>query len=376
MTITRRMLIAGGGASSLALVGGAGFWRVTQRPRAALLPWALASKASTDVRLDAFRHAILAPNPHNRQPWLIQLDGNDEATISCDLAKRLPDTDPFDRQITTGFGTFLELARMAAAERDVRMEIETFPEGEPQPRLDARPIAKLRFVPDAIILKDPLFPFIIQRRTNREIYDPKRPVPEGLARQIADGTYTVDRSLVADVRAITVDAMTIEQTTTRTFQESIDLMRIGADEVDANPDGLALAGPKMEALKLLGVLDKASLRDQSSTAFKTGLEMQQEICGSVPALLWITTPSNSRADQLEAGRRYVRANLRATMCGISMHPLSQSLQEYPEMAGRFADIHKLLNSKEGARVQMLARIGYAQAVEPAPRWPLEVHFRT
>jgi hypothetical protein len=376
MPISRRMLVAGAATSAFALVGGAGFWRVMRRPRSALLPWAPIFKAPADVRLDAFQHAILAPNPHNRQPWLIRLDGNDEATISCDLAKRLPDTDPFDRQITIGFGTFLELARMTAAERGVRMEIEIFPEGEPRPRLDARPIAKLRFVPDPMVAKDTLFPLITQRRTNREVYDPKRPVPQDLARQIADGTYTVDRKLVAAVRAITVGAMTIEQTTTRTFQESIDLMRIGADEVDANPDGLVLAGPKMEALKLLGVLDKASLGDQSSTAFKTGLEMQQEICDSIPALLWITTPSNSRADQLEAGRRYVRANLRATMRGISMHPLSQPLQEYPEMVERFADIHKLLDSKDGERVQMLARIGYAHPIEPAPRWPLEAHFRT
>jgi hypothetical protein len=376
MIISRRMLIAGAGASTLALVGGAGYWRVTRRPRSALLPWALDSEASSDVRLDAFRHAILAPNPHNRQPWLIRLEGGDGAIISCDLGKRLPDTDPFDRQITIGFGTFLELARMAAAERGARMEIQPFPDGEPQPRLDARPIAKLRFLLDATVAKDPLFSTITKRRTNREIYDPKRLVPEDLVRQIADGAYTVDRNLVGAVRRITVDAMTIEQTTKRTFKESIDLMRIGADEVDANPDGLTLAGPKMEALKLLGVLDKASLGDQSSTAFQTGLEMQQEICGSIPALLWITTPNNSRADQLEAGRRYVRANLRATMRGVSMHPLSQSLQEYPEMAGRFADIHKLLKTRDGERVQMLARVGYAQSIEPAPRWPLEAHFRT
>ena len=376
MVINRRLIIAGAGVTTLALVGGAGFWRVTRRPNSALLPWALDSKATADVRLDAFRHAILAPNPHNRQPWLIKLEGGDAATISCDLAKRLPDTDPFDRQTTIGFGTFLELARIAAAERGVRMEIIPFPEGEPEPTLDARPIARLRFVPDPTVLKDPLFQSIVKRRTNREVYDPARIVPEDLVRQIADGTYAVSNNVIAAAKAITVDAMTIEITTTRTFRESIDLMRIGADQVDANPDGLTMTGPKMEALKLLGVLDKASLSDPTSTAFKTGLEMQQEICGSIPALLWITTSSNSRTDQLEAGRRYVRANLRATMRGVAMHPLSQSLQEYPEMAGRFGDIHKLLGTKGEERVQMLARIGYAEPVEPAPRWPLKAHFRT
>lgn len=376
MTMSRRMMIAGAGATTLALAGGAGMWRVTRRPRTATQPWTIEPKPPTDVRLDAFRHAILAPNPHNRQPWLIRLDGDDAATISCDLAKRLPDTDPFDRQITIGFGTFLEVARIAATARGMRMEIEPFPEGEPQPRLDTRPIARVRFVADSAIAKDPLFAAISRRRTNREVYDPDRPVVEDTARQIADGTYAVDRQLIAAVRAVTVDAMTIETTTPRTFQESINLMRIGADEANANPDGLALVGPQLETFKLLGVLSRSALEDQSSTAFKSGLQMQQEICGSIPALVWITTPGNSRADQLEAGRRYVRANLRATMRGVAMHPLSQSLQEYPEMARRFSEIHQLLEAKPGERVQMLARIGYAPSVEPTPRWPLQAHLRT
>jgi hypothetical protein len=376
MTMSRRMMIAGAGATTLALAGGAGFWRVTRRPQSALQPWALDAKPPADLRLDVFRHAILAPNPHNRQPWLIRLDGDDGAVVTCDLAKRLPDTDPFDRQITIGFGTFLELARITAAERGVRLAVQAFPDGEPQPRLDARPIARLKFVPDAMIAKDPLFSAITQRRTNRLIFDPARSLSEALASQISDGTHSVNPAKIDAVRAVTVAAMTIEQTTPRTFGESINLMRIGADEVDANPDGLSLIGPKMEALKLMGQLDRAALADQTSTAFKTGLEMQQAICGSIPALVWIITPGNSRLDQLEAGRRYVRANLRATQQGVAMHPLSQALQEYPEMADKFAAIHTILGIKPGERLQMLARMGYAEPVAPSPRWPLETHFKT
>jgi hypothetical protein len=186
MVVSRRMVIAGAGASTLALVGGAGLWRVTRRPSSALRPWALDPKAPADVRLDAFRHAILAPNPHNRQPWLIRLEGDDGATLYCDLAKRLPDTDPFDRQIMIGFGTFLELARMAAAERGIRMEVQPFPDGEPQPRLDARPIAQLRFVAEPGIAKDPLFGSILKRRTNREVYDPEHALTQEIAGQIAE----------------------------------------------------------------------------------------------------------------------------------------------------------------------------------------------
>lgn len=377
MAFSRRMVIAGAGITTLALVGGAGVWRVTRRPQTALQPWILDAKPPADVRMDAFRHAILAPNPHNRQPWLIRLEGDDSAILSCDLARCLPDTDPYDRQITIGFGTFIELARSAAAERGVRIEIEPFPEGESQQTLDARPVARLRFVKDTTVAKDPLFASIVQRRTNRELFDAKRLLPQALAARIAkDETHSIDAELISSVKAITVAAITIEITTPRTFGESVDLMRIGADEVDANPDGLVLAGPMMEALKFMGLLDRPALADPSTTAFKTGLEMQQEICGSIPALLWITTPTNTRLDQLEAGRRYVRANLRATSQGVAMHPLSQSLQEYPEMAAKFGEIHQILGVKQGERLQMLARMGYALPADPSPRWPLETHFRT
>lgn len=376
MTIGRRTVIAGAGATALALIGSAGIWRVTRRPQSALRPWTLAETAPSDVRLDAFRHAILAPNPHNRQPWLIRLEGDGSATLSCDLNRRLADTDPFDRQICIGFGTFIELARMAAAERGVRVDVNPFPQGLPENRLDARPVARLDFVADAHIAKDPLFPLIVKRRTNRALYDSNVSVPAALAARIAEGPHSVDARLIDAVRSITVAATTIEMTTARTHGESVALMRIGADEVDANPDGIMLAGPMMEALKLTGMVDRAALADPASMAFTSGLKMQQDICGSIPALLWIATPGNSRLDQLDAGRQYVRANLRATALGIAMHPLSQSLQEFPEMAEKFTEIHRALGLKQGERLQMLARMGYAPVPDPAPRWPLETHFRT
>ena len=375
MTLSRRKLIVGAGATTLALIGGAGAWRVTRLPRSARAAWMLDPTPPADVRLDAFRHAILAPNPHNRQPWLIKLEGSDIALISFDLDRRLPETDPFDRQIIIGFGTFLELARMAAAQRGVRMEIMPFPNGEPESRLDQRPIARLRFVPDETIKRDPLFAAVTKRRTTREPYDLSRPVADNIARQISDGTYTTDPKQIAAIRAISMAGIKTEQMIPRTNMESVRLMRIGHDQVDANPDGISLTGPLMEALKLAGQLDQKALGDPTSSSFQTGIDMMQDIYGSIPAAVWIMTPGNSRLDQLEAGRRYVRANLRATMLGVAMHPLSQSLQEFDEMAGLFKRVHALLGAKQGERLQMLARIGYGPQVEPAPRWPLETHLR-
>jgi hypothetical protein len=373
MALNRRALVLGAGGS-LALVGAAGVWRVTRMPGSAFAPWSFDPRPLPDVRLDAFRHAILAPNPHNRQPWLIRMEGDDRAIVSCNLDRRLPETDPFDRQITIGFGTFLELARIAAAGRGVRMDIEPFPEGEPQPRLDNRPVARLTFTRESGQAGDPLFAAVLTRRTNRLTYS-AAPTPTQLGSLAREGSsVSADPALLGKLRPLAVAAIEGELRDRAAYRESIELMRIGHGQIDANPDGISLSGPMIEATALLGLTSRETLADPNSTSFQIGLDQMKETYGSIPAALWIVTPGNSRRDQLEAGRRYVRANLAATTMGLAMQPLSQSLQEYPAMAPLFEAVHGLLGASGDQRVQMLARVGVADKVPPAPRWPVETHF--
>ena len=58
-----------------------------------------------DPRMRALSYGILAPNPHNRQPWLVDLTTPDRVVVWRDKAKNLPETDPFDRQLTIGMGS-------------------------------------------------------------------------------------------------------------------------------------------------------------------------------------------------------------------------------------------------------------------------------
>lgn len=371
-----RRIVLGAGLGGLALVSAGGVWRVTRMPQTAHAPWKLAGAPPEDVRLDAFRHAILAPNPHNRQPWMINLIGDDVAEISCDLNKRLPVTDPFDRQITIGFGAFLELARMAAAQRGYRMDMEAFPDGEAQPRLNKSPVARVAFVKDATVKPDPLFDAIPVRRSNKEVYDLSRPVEDQkLQKVVADGgSFSSDPEFIAGLRAHILIGIETELLTHDANMESVELMRIGYDEIDANPDGIDLGGTMIEAGKLAGQIDREQLADPDSQASQIGREQLAETYGSIGALFWITTPTNTRSDQLEVGRQYVRANLQATKLGLSMHPMSQTLQEYAEVAKPYDAVHAILSEAENDRVQMLARLGYGPTIGPSPRWPLEVHL--
>jgi hypothetical protein len=381
MNTSRRNLLLSAGGAGLALLGAGTAFATTRTPHRALMPWQ--ASPTGDVRLDAFRHAILAPNPHNRQPWLITLIGRDEALIHCDLDRRLPVTDPFDRQITIGFGCFLELARIAAAERGVGLTVREFPEGMPaaSARLDQRPIAHLTFTGQA--RPDPLFKAIAARRSVKAPFDTGRQVTSaavaafaqnGSPRARAGGTQ--DMALVQDLRALTWNAWMVEATTHAAYKESVDLMRIGKAEIEANPDGISLGGPMLEAMALAGLLSREQMLDQKSSSFRAGVDKYRPIIATAMGYGWIVTGTNTRSDQLEAGRIYVRTNLQATVEGLSMHPVSQALQEFAEMKPHYDGMREALEIEPAATLQMLARVGYGPESPASPRWSVENRIRS
>lgn len=377
MTTSRRKFIAllGGGVILAAAPVG---YAVTRTPRTALQPWQSAGSYS-DPRERALSFALLAPNPHNRQPWIADLGRDGEVTLRVDPARLLPQTDPFDRQITIGMGCFLELMRMAAAADGFALDITLFPEGADPLALDGRPVAHCRFIPDPATAPDPLFAHVLARRSLKEPYDTTRAVPASALRALAEVVRhsrvaaTNDPTEVAHLRALSGAALRIEVETPRTFQESVDLFRIGHREVDANPDGLDFTGPMMETLRMTGLFTRKAAADPGSTAFRTGLDIVLAQTETAMAHLWLATPGNSREEQIGAGMDWVRVNLAATALGLGIQPLSQFLQEYPEVADLYTDIHERL-AQGGERLQMFARLGYGPQIPPSPRWPLETRI--
>ncbi len=371
----RKFLTVAGGGVVLA-AGGAG-WRVSRSPDAALQPWEMAGSAYAEPRRKALSYAILAPNPHNRQPWLVDLSRDGEVTLTVDTAKMLPHTDPYNRQITIGQGCFLELMVMAAAEDGFRVDLDLFPDGgNAEALLAGQRIAVARFEKDDTVARDPLFAHVMTRRSVKEPYDTTRPVPAAqadaivsAARQTACGadvsTASIDR-----LRALTSAALEVELDTPRTYKESVDLFRIGAKEVNANPDGIDFSGPVFEAMGATGLFSREGAMDPTSTGYIEGRKAVLENTTTAMGHVWQVTKGNTRIDQIAAGRDWLRLNLASTAEGVSMQPLSQALQEYDEMAALYSEVHTML-APDGGTVQMLARLGYHAPVPASPRWPIE-----
>jgi hypothetical protein len=375
--------IAGGGIVVAAGVGASGC--SAGMPAEAVAAWQ-GPPAQSDLRRWVLGHAILAPHSHNLQSWLVDLSVPDRILLRCDLQRLLPQTDPYSRQIMMSQGTFIELLDIAARERGYRTEITLFPEGAFGPQgPDARPVASIRLLADPAVPKDPLFAQILQRRTNRGVYDPARAVPaaawEAMAQAVQPyrlkfGFAGPDQpESLARQRAVAAQAWRIEMVTPGAIMESYKVLRVGPDEVARHRDGLTLLDPKVVWLARLGLFDRSRPPAADDYATTSQIKDFAAKLDSTPGFLWMVSDGNERVTQVDAGRAYVRVQLAGTAMGVAMQPLQQALQEYPEQAAPYAQIHRLLGAAApGQTVQMWARVGFAPPVGPAPRRGVDAHI--
>jgi hypothetical protein len=233
------------------------------------------------------------------------------------------------------------------------------------------------------VQRDPLFAQVLHRHTHRGAYDINRPVPEAALlamRSVAGPVATLgfasreDGALFPALSAVARDAWRMELVTPRTVMESVHLLRVGSAEVAQHRDGISLLEPVPVAIDRLGMLDRNA--PPAGQALNMQIDGFNTKLNSTPGMLWLTTQGNDRLSQIAAGRAYVRAQLAATAHGLSFHPLSQALQEYPEQAALYDKVHMLTGArKAGATVQMWVRVGYGAPIGPSPRRGLQALLR-
>lgn len=375
--------LAGGGlvwGASASLAGCS-----SELPVEAVSAWSGPPEAGGDLRRWLLGYAILAPHSHNLQSWLVDLRQPDEITLYCDLARLLPETDPQSRQIMISQGTFLELLDLAARRKGLRADVELFPLGDfGAGAPDKRPTARVRLTPDAGVRPDPLFDQILARRTNRGAYQEREPAAaalQAIAASVAPHPVRTgfvgssQPALLKQHRDIAAEAWRIELVTPRTIMESYKVLRVGPREIAQHRDGLSINTPMVRAMAAVGLFDRSKPPAADDMATTGQIREFNAKLATTPAFFWMVTEGNDRKTQINAGRAYARAQLAATSQGLAMQPLSQALQEYPEQARPYADIHALLQAPPPRHtVQMWSRLGHAVPVGPAPRRSVESHI--
>lgn len=372
----RRFIHVLGGGLVLA-AGGAVSGCSTALPDAALQPWQKPD-AEADPRRFMLAHALLAPNPHNRQPWIADLTEPGRIHLVCDGTRLLPETDPFGRQILVGCGAFVELAVIAAAQRGLAVSVADFPQGAPAPNELPKGVrvATLTLGAPRSAAADPLFDQIVRRHTNKTAYANDRPLPLALTAAWADTArafglragFVAGDAALAPIRRITRESYEIECLTPRTWLESARLMRIGPDQIATHRDGISINATMPRLMHAVGLFDPMQVPERGASSLQRVMDRWAPFeTGS--GYLWLAGEDHARGTQLKAGRAYVRQQLQATAAGVDLHPLSQALQEFPEVRASYEALHRALGV-DPARgpVQMLARAGYALApAGPSPR---------
>lgn len=351
-------------------------------PQVWLDGWKGPAPQETDIRWVVLSYAILAANPHNKQPWVVDLTGPRSFDLYVDQQRLLPQTDPPARQVHIGQGTFLENLELAARQYGYRADIHYFPKGEyGNTVIEDKPVASIDLSTDESIARDVLFGSILKRQSNKRTYTDAALTPDqlnGLRGTQVDARLQLNiadnHALNAELSEILVQAMDIETSDKARDAETVEMFRFSDDERRRFRDGFGIAQSGMTGFTGWLVetlfLSRESAEEDSSSFGEQSVDLTRKQAQSATAYGWISTASNTRLDQVVTGRAYERLNLTATALGIAMHPMSQVLQEYADMTELQRRFLAYLEVSQGHTIQMVFRLGVAAPVEHTPRRPV------
>jgi hypothetical protein len=323
---------------------------------------------------------IGAPNPHNTQAWRFRIHSDLEMSLYVDPERLLPATDPSSRQVHIGQGTFLEHLDLGARELGCQARIELLPEGEyGASEIGKKPVARVALEPDQAASRDPLWAAVPHRTTNRASYEGPYLTEAECGRILAlaaprhaRAEYSADPGRLGSIGETLIQAFAVETNTHRTYDETLRWFRFSDEEISSFRDGLSLPSNATSGLKRFLAEKFLISRENwhSDKNRKVAIDLFRDQVGSARALVWLSTSENTMRDWVLVGRDYARLQLAVTSLGLAMHPMSQALQEYAEMADLRTRLGAELRTHPGQTVQMLARLGRSSYAYKSPRRPI------
>ena len=166
-------------------------------------------------------------------------------------------------------------------------------------------------------------------------------------------------------------AQEIDVGTRRVHEETRRWFRFSEKQRRAHRDGLSI--PQIGTGGLKGRLTEWFLRNGNPAMWFSPLSTRSVLRGyrtgieSARGVALFKTSTNGQLDWLRVGRGFARFQLALTGVGLTCHPYSQVLQEYPEMAELQAEFNQLLGVRPGEKIQMAVRVGRAERAYVAPR---------
>jgi hypothetical protein len=324
--------------------------------------------------LQAIAFGMSAPNPHNTQAWKFELLSEESFLLFVDEERILPFTDPTTRQIHIGCGCFLEYARIGMSSLRYEVQIELFPQGAyTKEQVGQLAVAKVDLIKNKEVKADDLVSYLMARRTSRLGYKQEEVGGEVFKKLMNESSLKYSTLLLLDkesnlakAKSMCIAGMEVETNTFRTHDESREWFRENDQLIAQKRDGINLPGGgttgliKWIAEMQFRNLDRKKWHDPKLK--RQFLKSYKKKVVNTPHLIALKTSQNDPIDWVRGGMDYVRFQLTCTANGLSIHPMSQVLQEYKEMDDLRRQFEELMNVKVKGeeKIQMLVRVGYSK----------------
>jgi hypothetical protein len=332
-----------------------------------------------DPRMQVVAHAVLAPSGHNMQPWTVRLDNTnpDVLYLYTDPTRLTPAVDPLARQTLVSQGTFLAYLEVAAQHLGYSTSLKLFPSGvydedDLDNSMSRLPVAMVTLAKDSTATTAD-YASLFLSDTNRAPYaaTPLTATQRSALAALA-GASPATLSILSDAQDMTalgdfgIEGTKIETEYAAATRESDAVFHATEQAKNQARSGFAVEGQGTSGFMkyvLQGLLTiMPSLNDDAAGA-KNAVALTGAGVAHTAAYALISTPGNTRTEQVQAGILYARLCLHARTLGVVMQPLSQVLQEYPTMAVPYAAIHAKY-APAGQTIQMLVRMGTATTEYP------------
>jgi hypothetical protein len=216
------------------------------------------------------------------------------------------------------------------------------------------------------VSQPPLYNYLFQPDTNRGPYTSDKLSPVQLkGLQSINNISGLKMNIVQDAGNMKVlgdyaeKAAVIEAGVDSVMQESARIFRANEREKNQFRDGFSVEGQGTSGIMrhiLQGAVTLFPSLNEGKAASKQFINSTTASVKSTPAYVLIISNDNSRVSQIRSGMLYSRLTLTAHLQGLAMQPLSQVLEEYPEMSRLYSGIHREY-AAPGQTIQMLARVG-------------------
>jgi nitroreductase len=323
--------------------------------------------------------AILAPSPHNAQPWLFGV-GPGRVDLYADRSRSTGAVDPFGRELYVGLGAALENLVLAAEANGFRPDVSLLPKG----RSPAH-VARVELTRSSR-RRSELYNQIPRRHTNRYAFVEGKAVPRAALSEISSlagsgarnaqlvwFTSARDRGRIGEMLVSATEAMTADPDQSRS---DYAWFRQDWDELQRLRDGITMDAAGL--LDLTASLAKL-LPPQSREAMgESWLEATRDRHAATAAAYGIVAVPDVADDRhrLEGGRLLERAHLWATAHGLALHHMNQLTERADREAQlgltpRFGDaVADLMPS--GWQALSTFRLGYpTHNPKKSPRRPVE-----